>query len=230
MTFDDLADKLGFPEEWTTEERRARLEKLVEEGLPFRFEDGVRQFNTTVVRDWLIERQKATPAARPLIVEKAIDAAQHLGITPRTLQNWKDENMPWAAGHYDIREIEAWREKRFGSSREKDEIQERGAAETRLAVAKANKAELEFEEFAGRLIPVDGPKRVLVQTVNAIRTHLEQFPERLRDTLEIEDRTIRDEVYTKCRVGIDGLLRAIQAQLRSAGDELAEVEDADQSD
>jgi phage terminase Nu1 subunit (DNA packaging protein) len=209
MTIDEVAEALGRDIVW--------VEARVCEGLPFRFEDGTRQFSAPVVRDWLIEQKLVAP--EPVIVTRVKDVAEHFGVTSRAVQDWKDQGMPWEKDRFDLTAIGAWREARKGNSQDRQELQERGAAETRLAIAKASKAEAELEEFLGQLIRVDGPKRVLVQTVNAIRTHLEQFPERLAEVVNLAKEE-KLEVRRACSLCVADLLRAIQAQLQAAGDEL----------
>ncbi len=209
MTLEEVAAALGKDVDW--------IEARVAEGLPFRFEDGIRNFSPAVVRDWLIEEGFVAP--EPLLVSSVKAVADHFGVTSRSVQNWKDQGMPWEKDRFDLTAIGAWREAHKGNSQDRQELQERGAAETRLAIAKADKAEAELAQFRGQLIEVGGPKRVLVQTVNAIRTHLEQFPERLMELVNL-DGEAKLEVRRACRGGVADLLRLIEQQLDATADEL----------
>ena len=209
MILAEVAEALGKDEAW--------VEARVAEGLPFRYEEGVRQFSPAVVRDWLQEQGYVAP--EPVIVTRVKDVAEHFGVTSRAVQDWKDQGMPWQKDRFDLAAIGAWREAHKGNSQDRQELQERGAAETRLAIAKADKAEAELAQFRGQLIEVGGPKRVLVQTVNAIRTHLEQFPERLMELVNL-DGEAKLEVRRACRGGVADLLRLIEQQLDATADEL----------
>lgn len=209
MTIDEVAAALGRDQPW--------VEERIAEGLPFRFDEGTRQFSPAVVRDWLVEH--GFVAVEPVIVQRVKDVAEHFGVTSRSVQDWKDQGMPWEKDRFDLTAIAVWREAHKGNSQDRQELQERGAAETRLAIAKANTAEAQYNELIGKLIRVEGPKRVLVQTVNAMRTHLEQLPDRLLDYVNLEQAE-KLEVRRAAAVCVQDLLRAMQAALIAAGDEL----------
>lgn len=216
MILGEVAEALGKEEDW--------VEARVAEGLPFRFEEGVRHFSPPLVRDWLVERGYVAP--EPAIVSSVKAVAEHFGVTTRSVQTWKDQGMPWSKDCFDLTAIAAWREAYKGNSQDRQELQERGALETKLAGVKLKKAQAELDEFLGKLIDVNGPKRVLVQTVNAIRTHLEQFPERLMELVNL-DSDVKLEVRRAAAAGIEDLLRAIQQQLKAAGEELVPAEHED---
>lgn len=212
MTLDDLMLALGRDEEWVT----AR----VEEGLPFRSIDGERDFNPSVVQDWLIDNGFAQRDDARVIVSKVKEVAEHFNVSTRTVQNWKDGGMPWSAGRFDLLAIAEWREAEKGASQKQEELQERGAWETQLARFKAERAKLEYEELLGTVIKADAPKRIIVQMIHAIRTHLEQFPDRLAGlfTYPVE----RTAMLNTTKLAVTDLLRTIQQQIKAAGDDLEE--------
>lgn len=212
MKLEELAAVLERDEAWVI----AR----VEEGLPFRTLDGEREFSPPLVRDWLMERGYVQ--ADPVVVGTVKAVAEHFGVTSRTVQNWKDAGMPWRAGYFDLTAIAAWREANKGDSTKQVELQERGAWETQLAQFKAQRAKLEYEELAGQLIKIDGPKRIVEQTIHAIRTHLEQFPDRLAGMLNYP--VERTALLNTAKLAMTDLLRTVQHQLRESVDEDASDE------
>jgi phage terminase Nu1 subunit (DNA packaging protein) len=212
----ELQSKLGID--------RKTLDGWIADGLPHSGKGKRLSFDDAEVAAWLVGEGHAQPRR---IVSTEREVAEHFEVSDRSVRRWKDDNMPWQDGAYDLDAIADWRERRHGEASKSQDAEDRAAAETRKAAAAADLAELKLAERRRELIPVEMPTRVLLQVVHAIRTHIEQFPDKLHSMLGDMPQRHKAEVLRVCRAGIQDTLRAIQGTIRSRKAEMLELPEGD---
>lgn len=213
MTLAQICQALEQSIEWG----RAR----VQEGMPHRKLGKRLEFSPAEVKEWLIANGHA--AREPVIVATMQEVADYFDVSTKTVQNWKAKGMPHDVRQFDLGKIDVWRQALIAETVQPQ--QGRIESENQLAEIKVELARLELDEARKKLVPVEAPKRVIVQIVHAIRTHVEQFPDRLHGMLPIAEKH-KAVVLKQCKLAVADLLLTIQAQLRQAADEISpETED-----
>lgn len=108
-----------------------------------------------------------------------------LGISARTLTEYQKEGMPiekegkrGQSNTYDTAKVIEWLVKRAA-----DSTGEMDKAKLRLAIAQANKAELEVEEMQGDLIPLEKMKAMWAGVLATCRARILSMPTRLAPVL-----------------------------------------------
>ena len=98
----------------------------------------------------------------PKVAATRTEAAEILGIHPRTFSEWLSLGCPgvpatrWAAGEYDIAKIQAWRKANLNPDRNrKRDDDEDISTKEQIDRLKARKLEIEIAEKERRLIDVD---------------------------------------------------------------------------
>ena len=157
LTFTQLRTKLQISQ--------PKLTSWIQEGLPWEGTERKKRFDPEQVSQWLIETGKAArPPAKTdrdvgRICTTRAEAAQELGVAPRTLATWCTyDDFPGRPGHrgrregfYPITEIRQWRERTFGESEPESQAT---SARARKDNAQAEMAELDLAERRGELIPL----------------------------------------------------------------------------
>ncbi|HUT91804.1 MAG TPA: hypothetical protein VMY37_20080 [Thermoguttaceae bacterium] len=131
-------------------------------------------------------KSEASKARRrpPWKVGTQQEVADFFGKSLDTIKGeWRPKGMPGRAHHWNLAEILAWRDQRFGYGDappppvEGDET--RAQAERRRAIAEANLKEIRAREAAGELVPAEAVRRLFVQHVGEARAIFEQVPDRV---------------------------------------------------
>ena len=162
---------------------RDRLEELIADGLPYtnghnsrrtKFHWDKSWFVDDRVAEWLIEHGMI---AKPRLVNRLSDVANHFGISERALGYWRTKGAPLSSdvGYYDLDALEHWvaaninvRDSTEGS---------RADHETELARIRAERAQLELDEKRFRLLPAELVGRVTTRAITEAKALLEQLPE-----------------------------------------------------
>ena len=212
ITWAELKTRLGI--------NQSELTALVRRGLPHQLKKKSKRFDPHAVRAWLLAQNLAEDAAPPapvpdVVLDRAEDAAQALGVSARRLLAWsKMEGFPGHAGqrglrvaHYPLEAIRAWRADRFGLE---GQVGDLGLGAARLeSVQEATRGrKLRNDQIAGRLYDADQVEQRAAELFTWIRDQLLTIPDELAATLPARGRV-------QARQDLEARVRQLLAQLAS---------------
>lgn len=120
-----------------------------------------------------------------MIVTLQVEAAERLGVSPKSLRNWiKEPGFPSIKKGYDVEKIQAWRDQlgKKGSeqSLSQQQTNEQLAREKlRKATADADKAEREEEEAKGNVLKRDEYELFVQEHIQVTRDRMILIPRTL---------------------------------------------------
>lgn len=130
------------------------------------------------------------------IAERQVDLARVCGVSLATVQSWAKQGMPGEPGTYDLSQIIPWlRTEGPWKQHAKSENEE----ERRYRTAKANTAELEFEQARGELLDRGKVRSTLVRWAAIIR----QMGDRLGKRFGLEASTAVNDALLECEIVVD---------------------------
>lgn len=120
-----------------------------------------------------------------LITQQA--AAEHYGVHRRTINEWRKKGCPKNDdGTYSTADVDAWRAQQTGAGKIPDaEVKDdtllarKVKAEVRNAEARAQKTQLQADQLAGKLIPLDAHRAALEERAVFFRRKLQSIARKM---------------------------------------------------
>lgn len=124
------------------------------------------------VRDWLV--------AEGLVEHRRVlanrdEVARHFGVTVRTVAYWLGKGCPGNQGHYDLDDIEAWREREEArtTGRPSNTEADRGRK------LDNDMKELRLRKLRRELVAVEPVRRLFVSQIHTAKSHLDQITDQV---------------------------------------------------
>ena len=116
-----------------------------------------------------------------VIARSENEVAGYLGVTGRTVRNWKQAGMPYSPRRYDLQAIQRWRQVRDGAPPKSEDAK---YWDIQWRKARAQNEQLRYEEAVGNLIPVEEARRTWTAHILACRRRLMGLARALAPRLE----------------------------------------------
>ena len=106
------------------------------------------------------------------------DVAKAFGVTERTVSRWIRAGMPKAkAGHYKLIKIKEWRAAKLNKHKSSKAIKpDKNNWDERFRKAKAQKAELDYQQAIGRLVSIDEIEAGRIERILIVKKALLSLP------------------------------------------------------
>jgi hypothetical protein len=155
------------------------------------------------------------------VISQQTEAADYLGVTPRTLRDWSNQpGFPDSAKGYDTEAIEAWREREQRKGSTEDQTAKKlklalTAERLKQAQIQTRRDQLELEKREGTLLPRKGVEESMAVILSSLVDWTEQLPDLIAAIVPADTQAkVRDRLRTELeerRVQLAGELRSLAA-------------------
>jgi len=170
----------------------------------------------------------------PTVVKTIEEVAKVMGVSYRTVQRWKKDDMPVTQeGYYDLDAIKAWHDER--GIVDGEETEGKAYWEEKIRKYKASLLELDLKKATGELISRDEVDRGRIIRIIAVKRSFLALPTRLAPVLAMrEPRDIETVLYEAIAEIIDEFagernVRTEQNNMDGSGTEVVEASGKDNS-
>lgn len=129
-------------------------------------------YDAVAVRDWLVA--EGIVEHRRVLTSRD-DVARHFGVSLRTIAYWLGKGCPGQQGHYDLDDIEAWREREDArtTGRTSNTEADRGRK------LDNDLKELRLRKMRGELVAVEPVRRLFTSQIHTAKSHLDQLTDQV---------------------------------------------------